>query len=1482
MRFLFLSFALLLNTLAQAQLSGNYTIGGATAATNYATWSDFTSAISSNGVSGNVSVKVMSDLTVTAAVELKQNSSNPTSSSKKISIDGNGKKLTGSLIYEVLYLNGIDFVEIQNLTVVNSTTASTGICVRLANGADDNVLSSCALEFSNIASSGSPSAAYLAFATSQSNVLTISSSNNGVRNTIKNCTMTTTATNSPGPLYAIVDQQGSATYSGTGTENAISGNVIKNFFKTAILLQYVNGEVVSGNDISRSAVGGSAPVDTVVTGIRITNGACTNASIQLVNNAIHDLPYSGAGSGSTTNYISRFWGIACGAVSGKSTYPVVFSGNGFKRIAVLNNFVGIEMAKGQYFLVKKNEMNRLLADKSGNSYGLNIQTISDLDVVGNVVRSCQFGSNSGGGRVMFFGDCGNAGYSWNRIEDNVLDSNKAGDQLVCLAVYDDGDWQINRNKILLNQTTSTKSSFNGVYLWFLHDVVFNSNLIARNEGYNQTDNFYVVNYNTGYKTEVRQNTVYSRPSSLSTHVGLGYYLEDESEVTFVGNVLDIRGDDFGYGINVWSSTKMKELNHNTCFVRFAGGEQWGVESNYYSSWSDYKAGGTAGSGEYFGNPGWVDVAKNDFRSAIFENQNNVPTVANNDMDVSGVKRSTVKSDRGSTESVMDLAAVKTTFSIASQICSGYEGKVNITVKNNYTDTASKFNVAYSLNGVATRQWVSSKILPKDSLSIDFTVPLKISAAGNAVIQIFVEGFDDVRKNDTLTFKTFVKPAPGGGYYEFSAKTQTGNNPVYQRGKPLDVTVLDVPVIYDIKAPRLYTNAQYGSGSTSKWNASVSAISPSGRAVTGATLTAPTASADLELQFKTSDAGLEDSLITILLKISDLSNGCDTVLKRQVFIYPAVTTDFTLPNKVCIGDTVKFVNTSKYKSGYVENWWSYGTGDPNDTSNLVDGEFIFKKAGTYTVKLRGTTNPHGFVFEKSMAVVVNAIPKATFTRQNACVGESVKFVNQTTPTTAKMYWDFGDGKGFVLNNATNISLNYGAAGTYVVTLKADISGCEATETQKVYQFVVPKASFNTLSGRCNGDAFTFQNNSSIATGNIGSKWYFNHPDSSSNDLNPSYVFNTSGSKSVKLVVKSEFGCKDSQTRTVTVFESPKVAFKYDAACIRTSTQFTNETPAVAGAVANYSWNFGDGKTATASSPLHGWTSLGKKQVVFTVKLDNGCTDSTTALLDILMQPTADFTAAPVCSGEELSFLNKSTTASGTMSYEWEFGDNSNSTLESPKKRYTVKQTTAYNVTLVVRLKDGCADSVTKAVTIQELPRTCDFMASPDYQFAFFGLALEPVDDVQVAGGQAGIDYTWTVAGLGIKNSKDVNAKVNYDLQQDGVYTVTVKSVVRTTGCECSKTKQVVMDRASVQATDITTLQVYPNPTIDLLWVRIPSGMRATEYCIRNAMGALVAQGAVREQSLIAVDLPQLSAGLYTLELLGDQGKKEAKFVVADHR
>ena len=57
--------------IAQAQLSGNYTIDATktTGGTNYASWSAFASAIGTSGVSGAVKVTVMNDETTSATVQ---------------------------------------------------------------------------------------------------------------------------------------------------------------------------------------------------------------------------------------------------------------------------------------------------------------------------------------------------------------------------------------------------------------------------------------------------------------------------------------------------------------------------------------------------------------------------------------------------------------------------------------------------------------------------------------------------------------------------------------------------------------------------------------------------------------------------------------------------------------------------------------------------------------------------------------------------------------------------------------------------------------------------------------------------------------------------------------------------------------------------------------------------------------------------------------------------------------------------------------------------------------------------------------------------------------------------------------------------------------------------------------------------------------------------------------------------------------------
>jgi len=276
----------------------------------------------------------------------------------------------------------------------------------------------------------------------------------------------------------------------------------------------------------------------------------------------------------------------------------------------------------------------------------------------------------------------------------------------------------------------------------------------------------------------------------------------------------------------------------------------------YSSYGGWRGDSRSGPNNRYDNPAWVNRSTGDFRSNCFEMANNVPTVSNVKLDAWSVARNVVKSDRGALESVMDAEATKTDFTVPSSVCAGYQANAcNIFVKNNFADTIYNFYVAYSVNGAATRQLVSAKILPGATQKVDFTVPMVLSISGATKIKIYLDIPDDNTKNDTLSFTTTVKPAPGGGFYAFSAKTTTPNNALYQKSRPFDVTVLNVPVIYDVVAPRVYSNKTYGTSLPNNWFASVQAYTKAGKAITGATFTAPSGSTNLEVQFQTSDATL---------------------------------------------------------------------------------------------------------------------------------------------------------------------------------------------------------------------------------------------------------------------------------------------------------------------------------------------------------------------------------------------------------------------------------------------------------------------------------------------------------------------------------------------------------------------------------------------------------------------------------------------------
>jgi PKD repeat protein len=497
----------------------------------------------------------------------------------------------------------------------------------------------------------------------------------------------------------------------------------------------------------------------------------------------------------------------------------------------------------------------------------------------------------------------------------------------------------------------------------------------------------------------------------------------------------------------------------------------------------------------------------------------------------------------------------------------------------------------------------------------------------------------------------------------------------------------------------------------------------------------------------------------------------------------------------------------------------------------------------------------------MDVTVNPIPTAAFAKVNACEGESLTFTNKTVPNTANMKWSFGDGTTATSKDATK---KYTKAGQYEVTLEADLNGCVASVTQKVYQFTKPVANFDKVAGNCDNDVYEFENKSTINSGLIGSFWNFDDNGSVSTDEHAMYDFSTSGDKKVKLVVTSEFGCKDSITKTISIKESPKVNFTNGPLCSVKPTDFINTTADIANAIANYRWDFGDGNTSGAKSPTHDWKgNLGPKKVTLKVTLDNGCEDMLTKDMVVLTQPKPEFTAGEACSGDEIAFVNNTTWAQGKISYRWDFGDGTTSTNSDPVKVYNATQSFYPNVTLYAFIDGGCGDSITKTnyVLINEKPRTCDFLAEVDYSYGYFGVKVEPMNASGVVGGQNDADYVWVFEGAGTQKTSGSNAAAYNNMPADGEYRITMRATMQQSGCECSATKTIVMNRSAAEQLSKRGVAVYPNPNNGQFQVVTSEAFGTNvEISVLDMNGRVVL---VQRDS--KVDASGLSAGMYLVRV-----------------
>jgi hypothetical protein len=116
--------------------------------------------------------------------------------------------------------------------------------------------------------------------------------------------------------------------------------------------------------------------------------------------------------------------------------------------------------------------------------------------------------------------------------------------------------------------------------------------------------------------------------------------------------------------------------------------------------------------------------------------------------------------------------------------------------------------------------------------------------------------------------------------------------------------------------------------------------------------------------------------------------------------------------------------------------------------------------------------------------------------------------------------------------------------------------------------------------------------------------------------PSYVFDSAGKYFVKQIITDANGCTDTLVQEMKVNRSPLSAFSIteNVDNIQGQVQFNNGS---IGAT-DYIWDFGNGNTSYAESPLITYADDGTYPVVLITKSDQGCYDTTSIVYELLFK------------------------------------------------------------------------------------------------------------------------------------------------------------------------------------------------------------------------------------------------------------------------
>ncbi len=457
--------------------------------------------------------------------------------------------------------------------------------------------------------------------------------------------------------------------------------------------------------------------------------------------------------------------------------------------------------------------------------------------------------------------------------------------------------------------------------------------------------------------------------------------------------------------------------------------------------------------------------------------------------------------------------------------------------------------------------------------------------------------------------------------------------------------------------------------------------------------------------------------TVTLQVTDSSGQTSTITSQQVTVIDGPIASFTFsPASPLEGTPVNFDASSSHDPEpgpptIVSYAWTFGDGA---SGSGLKPTHTYAKYGTYTVKLT-VTNSNGVSDTAPQTITVtDEAPTAAVvvTTSLPATGQPVRFNGASSGdvdgTISSYSWNFGDGS---TGSGTTPSHLYSSYGTYTVTLTVtDSDGRTANVSQQLTVRATPVAAFSYSPSRpilATLVSFDASGSSDPEPGVTITSYSWDFGDGGTGTgPTPTHTYSTYGTYTVTLTVSSSNGLGNSVSQQVAVHAAPVASFSFSPTppVVGSSVGFDatgSSDPEPGATISGYSWDFGDGSTATGSSLSHTYQRPGAYTVTLTVASSFGTTATTTkqvTVVDLAPTPVVVVGTAHPVSGQPVQFDGSRSTdpADPIVTYSWSFGDGASGT--GAHLTHTYRKPGTYQVALTVTDAGGTAATAHQVLRI----------------------------------------------------------------------------------------------------------------------------------------------------------------------------------------